>query len=176
MNGIYSTGVSPNGVTVASQDIGADQGSSRLSVQLSVQVPLMAVRQVRARAPAPPLSCGGSQSPFAYQRDLWVSRCVELRSTVNNLEYIMSQFGAKANKRFSKSITLDVEDLPGSGWKFLAQRQWRTGARGRPQHEVTGRASRAVPSPRGSLLNKLWNRGGYGSRQFLWLPCRMLSN
>jgi hypothetical protein len=63
---------------------------------------------------------------------------------VNNFEYIVSQFGPRANKQFSRSITLDVDELPGSGWKLLARRQWRTGAKGRPHNDVTHRARKVA--------------------------------
>ena len=60
---------------------------------------------------------------------------------MNNFEYIMSQFGSRENKRLSDSLAIDVHELPGTGWKLVAKRQWRTGARSRPQNEVTQRAS-----------------------------------
>jgi hypothetical protein len=54
-------------------------------------------------------------------------------------EYLLAQFGKRAERERSRAMLLDLEDLPAGDWKVLGDRQWRTGAIGE-QNEIVQRA------------------------------------
>ncbi len=81
---------------------------------------------------------------------------------VERLGFITTWFGRSPDKRDALARLLRGGDLPGSGWRLMSQRTWRTGSKG-PDTEWGARARAA-----GSLTawRSFQNRG---VRQWVWL-------
>jgi hypothetical protein len=61
---------------------------------------------------------------------------------VNNLQYLIAQFGPTAARRLSQAMLLEPAELAGSGWVALDQKIWRTGT-GNRTSDAGRRAHRA---------------------------------
>lgn len=56
--------------------------------------------------------------------------------------YLLALVGRSSERRIVKSMRLDVEDLPDSGWRVFSERTFRTGAWGTTRSPEAGRAYR----------------------------------
>jgi hypothetical protein len=61
---------------------------------------------------------------------------------MTNGAYFLAQFGNRRERKLSRSMLLEIADLPEGIWKVVGDRLWRTGARGE-QGEVVLRARQA---------------------------------
>jgi hypothetical protein len=61
---------------------------------------------------------------------------------MSNGEYFLAQFGNRLERKRSRSMLLDVGDLPTGNWRILGDRRWRTGAMGE-RGELAERARKA---------------------------------
>jgi hypothetical protein len=63
---------------------------------------------------------------------------------MNRLQYAFAQIGNKSAKRWSESVLLDSDELPGGGWTLKVQRTWRNGVLlGRRSSQIGRRAYHA---------------------------------
>ena len=80
---------------------------------------------------------------------------------VERLAGIANLFGSSPEKRDALARLLTPADLPGSGWRKMSEKTWRTGAKG----EQTDWAARAADAGSLTAFRSLQNRG---VRQWVW--------
>lgn len=80
---------------------------------------------------------------------------------VERLAAIGNLFGSSPEKRDALARLLTIADLPGSGWRKMSEKTWRTGSKG----EHTEWADRAREAGSLTAFRSMQNRG---VRQWVW--------